>query len=103
MSFTYLAKIERGELAPPSEKILRRLAKELGRSVDELLNAAERLPADVIQIAQRRSVPYAKLVRGTKNLSKKELDRVIDRALSDADRILREKKNSKQQNASRKR
>jgi HTH-type transcriptional regulator, competence development regulator len=95
MSATYLSKIERGELAPPSEKKLLRLAKVLARSSDELLNAAERLPADVIRIAQREPSRYAKLVRGTQNLSREELDRVIHRALSEAARIFHEKKNSK--------
>jgi transcriptional regulator with XRE-family HTH domain len=100
MSFTYLAKIERGELPPPSEEKLRRLAKVLGRSSDELLNFAERLPADVIQIAQRQPARYAKLVRATKNLSHNELDRVIHRALSEVARISLEKKNAKQRRVS---
>jgi transcriptional regulator with XRE-family HTH domain len=100
MSITYIAKIERGELPPPVEKKLLRLAKVLGRSPDELLNAAGRLPADVIQIAQREPARYAKLVRGTSNLSQKELDRVIHRALSEAQRIFGEKKKLKRQSAS---
>jgi transcriptional regulator with XRE-family HTH domain len=103
MSFTYLGKIERGELPPPSEEKLRRLAKVLGRSSDELLNFAERLPADVIQIAQRQPARYATLVRATKNLSHKELDRVVHRALSEVAKIFREKrekKDSKRQSVS---
>ena len=100
MSATYLSKIERGELAPPSEKKLLRLARKLGRSNDDLLNAAGRLPADVILIAQREPSRYAKLLRATKNLSREELDRVIHRALSEADKIFREKKESKRQRVS---
>src|SRR5580700_8759642 len=97
MSFTYLAKIERGELAPPSEKKLLRLAKVLGRSSDELLNAAGRLPADVILIAQREPSRYTMLLRATKNLSRKELDRVVHRALSEVGKIFQERKKSKRQ------
>jgi HTH-type transcriptional regulator, competence development regulator len=100
MSITYIAKIERGELPPPVEKKLLRLAKVLGRPSDELLNAAERLPADVIQIAQRQPARYAKLVRGTRNLSQKELDRVIRHALSEVATIFREKRNLKRRSAS---
>lgn len=97
MSFTYLAKIERGELPPPSEEKLLRLAKALGRSSVEVLNFAERLPADVILIAQRQPERYAKLVRATKSLSRNELDRVIDHALSEVEKILHKRKKSKRQ------
>jgi HTH-type transcriptional regulator, competence development regulator len=100
MSFTYLAKIERGELPPPVEKKLLRLAKKLRRSKDEVLNVAGRLPADVILIAQREPARYAKLVRGTRNLSPNELDRVIHRALSEVARVFREKKNLKRKSTS---
>jgi transcriptional regulator with XRE-family HTH domain len=100
MSITYIAKIERGELPPPVEKKLLRLAKVLGRSGDELLNAAGRLPTDVIEIAQRQPARYAKLLRGTRNLSAQELDRVIHRVLSEVQRIFDEKKKLKRRTAS---
>jgi hypothetical protein len=58
------------------------------------------LPADVIRIAQREPSRYAKLVRGTQNLSREELDRVIHRALSEAAKIFREKMDSKRRSVS---
>jgi len=100
MSITYIAKIERGELPPPVEKKLLRLAKVLGRFPDELLNAAGRLPADVIQIAQREPSRYAKLVRATRYLSQKDLDRVIHRVRSEVEKIFLEKKDRKRQSVS---
>jgi transcriptional regulator with XRE-family HTH domain len=100
MSFTYLAKIERGELAPPSEEKLIRLAEVLGRPSDELLNSAKRLSADVIRIAQRHPSRYAHLLRTTKKLSAEELDGVIALVVKEVIRIDREKKNSKRQSVS---
>lgn len=97
MSFTYLSKIERGELAPPGEEMLLRLADALGRSPDELLNSAKRLPADVIRIAQRQPSRYAKLLRTTKNLSGEELDGVVDLVVKEVIRIRLGKKNAKPQ------
>jgi transcriptional regulator with XRE-family HTH domain len=94
LSFTYLAKIERGELAPPSEEKLVRLAEVLGRSSEEFLNSAKRLSADVIRIAQRHPSRYARLLRTTKKLSAEELDGVIDLVVKEVIKIKREKKNS---------
>lgn len=92
MSFAYLAKIERGELAPPAEKKLLRLAKVLGRSPDDLLDSARRLPADVIQIAQREPSRYASLLRMTKKLSRAELDLIIQHVRQEVVRIKDENK-----------
>jgi HTH-type transcriptional regulator, competence development regulator len=100
VSFTYVAKIEREEQPPPTEKRLHRIAKVLRRSKNEVWNAAGRLPSNVIQMAQRQPSRYAKLVRGTQNLSPQELDRVIKRALAEVQKILREKKESKRQRVS---
>lgn len=92
MSFTYLAKIERGELGPPSEGLLLRLARALGRPSGELLNAAKRLSADMVRVAQRHPTRYAQLLRITKDLSAEELDSVIDLVGKEVIRINRKKK-----------
>ena len=95
MSFTYLGKIERGELAPPGEAKLLRLARVLGRSPDDLLNSARRLPADVIRIAQSEPSRYASLVRMTKELSRPELDLIIQHVQNEVTKIKHEKQRAK--------
>ena len=95
MSFTYLGKIEREELAPPGEVKLLRLARVLGRSPDDLLNSARRLPADVIRIAQSEPSRYASLLRMTKALSREELDLIIHHVQHEVTRIKHDKQNAK--------
>ena len=48
-NFTYLSKIEndRTDDRPPSEDLLKRIAKELNTDADELLRLAQRIPNDV--------------------------------------------------------
>lgn len=47
VDFTYLSKIEGGRLAPPSEDVIRRLAKALGADENELINLAGKVPKDL--------------------------------------------------------
>lgn len=95
MSFTYLGKIERGELAPPGERKLLRLAKVFGRSPDDLLNSARRLPSDATRIAQTEPSRYASLLRMTKELSRDELDLVIRHVHTEVTKIKQKKRNTK--------
>ena len=77
ISFTYLSKIERGELPPPTESVLLRLAEQLGRRPQQVMDLAKRLSSDIIRIAQRHPSHYEALLRMTKKLSAQELDRII--------------------------
>jgi len=96
MSFTYLSKIERGELPPPSEKVLLRLAEHLGRSPQQVMDLAKRLSGDIIRIAQRHPSHYEALLRMTKKLSAKELDRIIAVVRQEVISIQHERRAAKQ-------
>ena len=47
IDFTYLSKIELGDLAPPSETVITRLAVVLGIEENELINLAGKVPSDL--------------------------------------------------------
>ena len=64
---TYLSKLERGELAPPSEETTRKLAYELGEDVDVLLALAGKVSRDLQQIIRRRPRLFADLIRQMKD------------------------------------
>ena len=52
IDFTYLSKIERGVLAPPSESIIRHIALALCADENELINHAGKVPADLKSMLQ---------------------------------------------------
>lgn len=47
IDFTYLSKIEVGNMAPPSEAVIRKLARALGADEDELINLAGKVPKEL--------------------------------------------------------
>ena len=69
----YLSKIERGKMSPPSEKMVLRLAVELGEDADLLLARAGMIASDVREIILRRPVLFAELLRGLGEVSDEEL------------------------------
>lgn len=78
---TYLSKVERGEVAPPSEATIVRLADDLGQDPDVLLGLAGKVSSELQEIIRRRPKLFAELIR--------ELRKAPDRALL---RIVREVK-----------
>jgi transcriptional regulator with XRE-family HTH domain len=64
---TYLSKLERGELPPPSEETARRLAVELGEDADVLLALAGKVSSDLQDVIRRRPRLFADLIRQMKN------------------------------------
>jgi transcriptional regulator with XRE-family HTH domain len=60
---TYLSKLERGELAPPSEETTLKLAQELGEDPDVLLALAGKVSSDLQAIIRRRPKLFAELIR----------------------------------------
>jgi transcriptional regulator with XRE-family HTH domain len=77
MSVTYLSKIERGELPPPSEEKLLALADLFNRDPDELLAMAGRLPSDLPRIISKHPQEYAALLRSMRKLNGDQLRQVI--------------------------
>jgi transcriptional regulator with XRE-family HTH domain len=64
---TYLSKIELGDLKPPSEKVIRKLADELGLHVDVLLAMAGKVSKELQEIIIKRPELIGDLLREVKN------------------------------------
>lgn len=63
----YLSKIERNEVAPPSEAAIRRLALDLNEDVDVLLAMAGKVSKDLQEIIMHRPQLFADLIRELKD------------------------------------
>ena len=73
----YLSKIERGDVAPPSEATTVRLAKELGEDPDVLLALAGKVSGDLQGIIRKRPRLFAELIRQLKEASDDAILRVV--------------------------
>lgn len=62
----YISKVEREEVAPPSEDTIRRWAKELGEDPDVLLAMAGKVSSDLQAIICKRPQLFAELIRELK-------------------------------------
>ena len=65
---SYLSKVERGEVPPPSEATTRKLAHELDVDTDVLLALAGKVSSDLQDVIRKRPVLFAELIRGLKEL-----------------------------------
>ena len=74
---TYLSKLERGELAPPSEETARKLAAELGEDPDVLLALAGKVSSDLQAIIRRRPKLFAELIRQMKDAPDHAILRIV--------------------------
>ena len=73
----YLSKIERGDVAPPSEATTVRLAEELGVDRDWLLALAGKVSSDLQEIIRKRPELFADLIRQLKGAPKDAILRVV--------------------------
>lgn len=64
----YLSKIERSDVAPPSEAKIRALAEELDDDVDVLLAMAGKVSTDLQDIIRKRPQLFADLIRQLKSM-----------------------------------
>ena len=80
----YLSKIERGDVAPPSEAATVRLANELGEDPDVLLAMAGKVSGDLQEIIRRRPKLFAELIRQLKEAPDHAILRVV-REVRDGD------------------
>ena len=64
---SYLSKVERDQVAPPSEASITRLAQELGEDTDLLLAMAGKVSSDLQQIILHRPQLFADLLRQLKD------------------------------------
>jgi len=80
----YLSKIERGDVAPPSEAKVRALALELGEDPDVLLAMAGKVSTDLLDIIRKRPALFAELIRELKSAPNKAVLRIV-REVRDGD------------------
>jgi transcriptional regulator with XRE-family HTH domain len=81
---SYLSKVERGEVAPPSEDTLVRLARELEVEPDLLLAMAGKVSRDLLEVIRRRPLLFAELIRELKDLPDHAVLRLV-REVRDGD------------------
>ena len=80
----YLSKIERGDVAPPSEATTARLAEELGADPDWFLALAGKVSSDLQEIIRKRPELFADLIRQLREVPDDAILRVV-REVRDGD------------------
>jgi len=65
---SFLSKVERGEVPPPSEAKIIVLAEELGEDPDVLLALAGKVSSDLQEAIRRRPELFATLIRELKDM-----------------------------------
>ncbi len=80
----YLSKVEREDVAPPSEKTILKLSAELGLEADVLLAMAGKVSSDLRDIILKRPQLFAELIRNLKDMPDNAILRVV-REVRDGD------------------
>lgn len=65
---SYLSKVERDEVSPPSEETLVRLARELEVEPDLLLALAGKVSSDLLEAIRKRPLLFGQLIRELRHL-----------------------------------
>ncbi len=73
----YLSKVERGEVAPPGEETIVRLADELGEDRDVMLALAGKVSSDLRDIIKARPKLFAELLRDLKRAPDHAILRIV--------------------------
>lgn len=73
----YLSKVERGNVAPPSEATIVKLATELGEDPDVLLALAGKVSSDLQDIIKKRPQLFAELIREMKEMPDHAMLRIV--------------------------
>jgi HTH-type transcriptional regulator, competence development regulator len=81
---SYLSKVEREEVAPPSEETLVRLARELEVDADLLLAMAGKVSSDLLEAIRKRPQLFAQLIRELKDMPDHAVLRLV-REVRDGD------------------
>lgn len=74
---TYLSKIEREELAPPSEEVIRKLATELDLNSDVLLAMAGKVSKELREIITERPELIGELLREIQKMPSHAILRIV--------------------------
>jgi len=65
---SYLSKIERGELPPPGEEVICKLAADLGLDADVLLAMAGKVSSELQEVIRNRPELFGALIRELKSV-----------------------------------
>lgn len=65
---SYLSKIERGELPPPGEEVICRLARDLDLDADVLLAMAGKVSSELQDVIRKRPELFGALLRELKSM-----------------------------------
>ena len=74
---SYLSKVERDEVSPPSEETTRKLAHELDVDSDLLLAMAGKVSSDLQDVIRRRPQLFAELIRELKEMPDHSVLRLV--------------------------
>jgi HTH-type transcriptional regulator, competence development regulator len=80
ISATYLSKIERGDLPPPGEDAVMRIARSLDQDPDQLLALAGKVASDLPELIRERPKPLSILLRATRNLTAEQIAKLTEEA-----------------------
>jgi HTH-type transcriptional regulator, competence development regulator len=80
----YLSRVERGEVGPPGEETLLRLAKDLDEDPDAMLAMAGKISADLRAVILARPQLFAELIRQLKEMPDRAVLRLV-REVRDGD------------------
>lgn len=81
---SYLSKVERGEVAPPSESTIVSMARELGENPDVLLALAGKVSSDLQAVIRSRPELFAEILRELKDMPDHAVLRIV-REVRDGD------------------
>jgi transcriptional regulator with XRE-family HTH domain len=74
---SYLSKVERGDVGPPSEATIVRLAEDLGEDADVMLALGGKVSSELLKVIRKRPRLFADLIRELKNVPDSAVYRVV--------------------------
>lgn len=74
---SYLSKVERDEVAPPSEQTIVRLAEDLSLETDVLLALAGKVSSDLLDVIRKRPVLFGQLLRELRDMPEHAVLRLV--------------------------
>jgi transcriptional regulator with XRE-family HTH domain len=80
VSPTYLSKVERDKIPPPTEAKVKAIARIIECDADDLLARAGRLSSDLLDIIKGHPIKLAALIRTTRGLTADDVGRLIRKA-----------------------
>ena len=74
---SFLSKVERGELPPPSEETIKRLAASLGENSDVLLAMAGKVSSELKGVILKRPQLFAELIQQVGDAPEQAIVRIV--------------------------